>query len=210
MTTDTARNAFLKQLDEARRQPHRLGESEIARMAQEAGLPVQDSLREMRRSTPFHKENNTEVYDALVAFVTRLCGVGKSTRILEYTRIPSLVTAGCAESGASGRLSYIVPNTHVAGSLRILFQGRSASVLNATESLATDAQFDAIVCQPAIGFRATGDDNADGFGGEIVRQLTPFLARGGTLYWVTARGVLFTPHGQKTLIRSPARRTGTR
>ena len=40
MTTDAARNAFLKRLDEARRQPHRIGESEIARMAQEAGLSV--------------------------------------------------------------------------------------------------------------------------------------------------------------------------
>jgi hypothetical protein len=199
MTTDAARNAFLKQLDEARRQPQRIDESEIARMAHEAGLPVQDSLREMRRSTPFNKENNTEVYDALVAFVARLCGVGKSTRILEYARIPSLVTAGFAESGASGHLRYIVPDTHVAESLRILFKGRSASVLNASEDLGTDAQFDAIVCQPAIGYRPTGDDNADGFGGEIVRELTPFLAKGGTLYWVTGRGVLFTPRGQKTL-----------
>ena len=106
MTTDTARKAFLKHLDEARRQPHRLGESEIARMAQKAGLPVQDSLREMRRSTPF-KENNTDVYDAVVAFVTRLCGVGNSTRILEYTCLPSLLTAGYVEGAASGHLRYI-------------------------------------------------------------------------------------------------------
>ena len=60
-------------------------------------------------------------------------------------------------------------------------------------------QFDAIICQPPIGHKPSGAEAADGFGGEVVMQLAPFLAKGGTLYWVTGRGVLFAPRAMKTL-----------
>jgi hypothetical protein len=55
-----------------------------------------------------------------------------------------------------------------------------------------------IVCQPPIGFRPPGRDDVDGFGGEVVRELVPFLADGGTLYWVTGRGVVFNSRAKKT------------
>jgi hypothetical protein len=44
-----------------------------------------------------------------------------------------------------------------------------------------------------------GSKQSDGFGGDVVTQLVPFLAKGGTLYWVTGRGVLFAPRAKKTL-----------
>ena len=42
------------------------------------------------------------------------------------------------------------------------------------------------------------NDNADGFGGEVIRELAPFLAKNGTLCWITTRGALITSAPQKT------------
>jgi hypothetical protein len=135
MTSNAARSNFLKQMHEAQRQPQRVGESEIARMARKAGLPLQESLREMRRSTPFRQADDTDAYDALVAFVTRLCREAKSPRILEYARLLSLLTAACAESGVPA--SCIVPDRHIAEAIEISHQEvREQAIIVPDEELA--------------------------------------------------------------------------
>jgi hypothetical protein len=103
------------------------------------------------------------------------------------------------EAGGGKQVTYVSPNQQIADTLRILFDGKSASIAQNISDIHNGENFDAIVCQPALGHRATDSNQADGFGGEVVFQLAPFLAEGGTLYWITARGVLFTPRGKATL-----------
>src|SRR5262249_16751710 len=59
--------------------------------------------------------------------------------------------------------------------------------------------YELILCQPPIGHKPARDKAADGFGGEVVRGLAPVLTDKGTLYWITARGVLWAPPARKTL-----------
>jgi hypothetical protein len=83
--------------------------------------------------------------------------------------------------------------------LDILFPPNVASVLKSTTELKKDAEFDAIVCTPPLGYKPKEESDADGFGGEVVRRFVPLLASSGSLYWVTGRGALFNSRARETL-----------
>src|SRR5262249_49083860 len=61
------------------------------------------------------------------------------------------------------------------------------------------AGYELIICQPPIGHKLARDNAADGFGGEIVRELAPLLTEKGTLYWITGRGGMGAQPAQKTV-----------
>ena len=188
--------AFWNELNALRDRSTRPTLSEIARLAQIAGVSVSEALLQIRRHSEFRNVGSSDIADALAALMSSMCSSGGPTRVLEYTTMPSLLTASLAES--IGAPSYVVPDTHIAEALAVLFEGKPASVFQMLEDLEAGSEFDSIICQPPIG-RRSSNDNADGFGGESVRQLIPFLAEGGTLYWVTGLGVTFNSRAKNTL-----------
>jgi hypothetical protein len=105
---------------------------------------------------------------------------------------------GLAEHGEGPQLTYISPDPF-AGALQELFKERLTQLIRVIPDVSHGAQFDAIICQPPLGCKPPMVEIADGFGGEVVMQLVPFLAQEETLCWLTGRGVLFTPRAKKTL-----------
>lgn len=93
----------------------------------------------------------------------------------------------------------MVPYDHLAGTLRLVIPVGSARLIQNAAELTEDASFDAIVCVPALGTQPRRENGADGFGGDAVRALAPYLAENGTIFWVTARVILFNASGKRTL-----------
>jgi len=200
MSAEACREAFRDEMRVLRALPTRPDPSEVARIARKAGLSPHEALLEIQRYTEFGRIRTNEVFDAVALFISSICRDQKSKRVLEYTVMPSVLTAGLAETGEVGIVEYVAPNQNIAETLTILFEGKSVSVRQSIQDLDSSLEFDVIVCQPPIGHRPSGDNAADGFGGEVVRQLAPFLAKEGTLYWVTGRGALFNSRPKKTLV----------
>jgi hypothetical protein len=115
--------------------------------------------------------------------------------------MPSLqvLTARLADGHESRKISYIASNDDVAKALRILFDEKVALVFQNTTELENNVVFDAIVCSPPLGRGSQRDGLVPGFGGEVVRQLAPLLAEGGTLYWVAGRDAVFSRLAKNTL-----------
>jgi hypothetical protein len=130
--------------------------------------------------------------------MSSLCRRRSTDLILEYASLPSLLTARIDEADAARRLSVIAPDKQFAETLRILFAGRGPLIFESVANLSLATTYDSMVCVPPLGLRAT-DNTADGFGGEIIRELIPYLSKDGTLYWVTARGVVYNPGAKQTV-----------
>jgi DDE domain len=185
------------------RQGRRPDPSEIARLGLKAGLTPREILLEIQDCLEYRHTRSREISDALALFITWHCEQIKAKRVLEYASTPTLLTLGLTEHGEEPQLTYISPDPF-AGALQELFKERLTQLIRVIPDVSHGAQFDAIICQPSLGYKPSGVEAADGFGGEVLMQLVPFLAQGGTIYWVTGRGVLFTPRAKKTALSHSA------
>lgn len=200
MSTETHRQTFDKAMRNAAAHNRTLGPATIARLAVKAGMNVQETLREIRLPYDYRFKQEIELADALAFFVSSLCKQSNATSILEYASFNTLLTARLDEIDEKLQVTYIAADQNFTETLQVLFDGKkSPSVLRGIPELPSSAEYDAIICLPPLGHRSGGENFADGFGGEVVRELVPSLSEGGTLYWVTGRGVLYTPRGKKTL-----------
>ena len=138
------------------------------------------------------------MFHALGIFLSSLCDKGKVSRILEYTTAPSVLTARFAEQQQNKHFAFVAPCDRAAEVLSVLF-GDEAVIVRSPTQLQGNIAFDAIICAPPIGYRTEGQNAGDGFGGEVVRLLIPYLALHGALYWVTARGAIFNSRVENTL-----------
>jgi hypothetical protein len=199
MSVGTNQQAFYKKMDIARASGVRPAPVEIARFAVEAGLNVRETLREIRAPYDYRFKNEIELADSPALFISLLCEKSNATRILEYSGGGNtLLTASLKERGDKHQLTYISRDQDFVEALQLLFHSNPSLIITGIPELPSDTKYDAIICIPPIGFRPAGDGAADGFGGEVVRELAPSLSDGGTLYWITTRGALFTPRGEKT------------
>jgi hypothetical protein len=198
MEAEARRKTFSHHLETLRRQGRRPDLSEIARLGLKSGLTSREILLEIQDFLEYRHTRSGQIIDALALFIASLCEQSKAKRVLEYASTPSLLTLGLTEHGEGPQLTYISPgpHPHVAGVLQELFRERLTQLIRIIPDISLGAQFDAIICQPPIGRKPSGVEAADGFGGDVVTQLVPFLAKGGTLYWVTGRGVLFAPRAK--------------
>jgi hypothetical protein len=198
MNAEARRKTFPRDMETLRRQGRRPDPSEIARLGLKSGLTPREILLEIQDFLEYRHTRSGEIIDALALFITSYCEQSKAKRVLEYASTSSLLTLGLAEHGEGPQLTYISPDPF-AGALQELFKERLTQLIQVIPDVSHGAQFDAIICQPPLGYKPSGVEAADGFGGEVVMQLVPFLAKGGTIHWVTGRGVLFTPRAKKTL-----------
>lgn len=198
MTKEASRKAFFTEIDKLRRGPKLIEPSQIAQVAREIGLPPHEALAHIQAYAGPGQQKSGETFDALSLFISSLCRQVGANQILEYATAPSLLTARLADGQLTASFTYISPYEHVTKPLQILFPANVASVLKGPTEIKKDAAFEAIVCTPALGYKPKEESAADGFGGEVVRQLSPFLAEGGRLYWFTGRGALFATRAKAT------------
>jgi len=199
MSAEALQQAFFREMDKLRRGPKRIEPLDLAEVTRKVGLPPHEAVLQIRKCTPLGPQGSGDMFDALAMFLCHLCEHGNVSRALEYTTVPSVLTARLAERNKVKSLSYVAPYEHVAEVLRVLFGATAVSIVRGTTELKKHAGFDVIICAPPLGHRPEGQSHADGFGGELVRQLVALLATGGTLYWVTGRGAVFNTRAKQTL-----------
>jgi len=199
MSAGAQQEAFFREMDKLRRGPKRIEPLEIVDLARKVGLPPHETVLRLQEYAGYGRQRSNEMFDALSIFLCTLCKQARTNRVLEYTTVPSVLTARLAEGRDVTNLTYVAPNEDGAKVLHILFPEEVALVVRSTTELEKDAVFDGVVCAPAIGHQPQMERGIDGFGGEVVRQLVPLLANGGTLYWVTGREAVFNTRAKKTL-----------
>lgn len=195
MSAEARLQEFHREMDDRRARGLISTAAEIARIAMRTKLSLPEALLQIQLNTEFRRSQFNDLVDGTTSLIGTLCGAGGTNRVLEYFSMPALLTATLAEAGAP--ISYILPYRGIFEPINILLEGKSASLFQNIKDLDPKSKFDAIVCQPPLNQRSSSD-LADGYGGEIVRDLLPILADKGTLYWFTARGVLHDPRAQKT------------
>jgi hypothetical protein len=198
MTAEARMERFFREMNARRGEAKRLEPAEIARLALDSGLTLREALLQIQGYFG-HRQMPGEPGESLAAFISVLCAKARARHVLEYVSIAPLLTTEDVGDVTERHRTFVVPNTQVADVLRIAVDPETSSIVHTVSEIPEASRFDAIVCQPPIGLRPSGDKTADGFGGEVVRALAPLLAERGTLYWVTGRGVFWTPRAQKTL-----------
>ena len=198
MKKDSIRDAFEIEIRRRQHKSMPIHGLEIARVSRKVGLPTRDALFEMRRNERISAETGVDAHDSLALFVNELCKLKNPVRIAEFLCTPAPLTIDFLESGLSKNLDLVVPNRDLAESLSVLFDGTPVSILYSIEDLDPNTRFELIVCQPPFGQHSRTDES-DGFGGEVIRRFAPFVATGGSLFWVTGRGVTQAKRSQKTL-----------
>ena len=196
MSVDARRLAFYQEMDKLRGQARSPDPIEIVRLALKTGFKGREALRELSRLDPNRITSQQDI-DLLPTFISALCEKSKSGSVLEYSCTTSLLTTYLPEQANTQQVTFATPDPEVAETLRALVEPSSSTVALGLPALAGSARWDLIVCQPPMGRKPAGD-SADGFGGEVVRELATRLAQQGTLYWVTGRGVLYGQRARNT------------
>lgn len=184
----------MKNLRDQARRPE---PTEILRLALKSGLTKHEALIELRKQDRHYPAAGEG--DLLPIFFAALTAQADAGPILEYASSPFLQTSHLIDESRMQQLTLATPYAPLAELLQMLVEGTSSLAVQGISNLPRDSRWKMIICQPPIGHRASGDKTADGFGGEVVRELAPLLADGGTLYWVTGRGVLWQRRAKKTL-----------
>jgi len=199
MNSDAARSDFLKKMDELRGGPKRPEPVEILQLALDAGLGRSEALTQVRRHGAFGYQGQAEESAILSAFFSAVCAKPNAGPVLEYASEPFFLTISLLEAPDPPRLTFVTPIRPLERLVQALTEGTSASVADDISRLSATSRSQTIVCQPPLGRRGPEDDATDGFGGEVVTELAPLLAKGGTLHWITSRGVLSAPSAARTL-----------
>lgn len=75
----------------------RIEPSDIALVARNVGYPPHEALLQIQDYAGYGQPRSSEVFNALTIFISSLCNQSKAQRVLEYTAVPSLLTARLAE-----------------------------------------------------------------------------------------------------------------
>jgi hypothetical protein len=198
MRAETPEQVLEKELDKLRSASRRIEPLDIARAARRAGLLPHEAVSRIQEYWQHGRPRGGELFDGLAIFLSALGESRNTKHIVEFTDGPFVYSARLVEGKRGKAIVCVAPNEHSAEVLRTVFEGATVSIVTSMAEVEKRAGFDAIICAPRLGQPLQRENSADGFGGEIVRQLVPFLAKGGTIYWVTGRGALFTPRARKT------------
>lgn len=98
VSSDPPVHSFWNELDTLRERSNRPALSEIALLAQKAGLSVSEALFQIRRLSEFRNMGSDDIADALAILISSICSSGGPIKVLEYTAIPSLLTVSLSES----------------------------------------------------------------------------------------------------------------
>jgi hypothetical protein len=199
MNADAAKKTFFKEMDKLRADPKRPEPVDILQLALDTGLDRSEALTQVWRHGAFGFRSPKEESAILPAFFSALCVQTNASPVLEYASEPFLLTLSLLDEPDPPELTFVTPSRPLQRLVRALTEGTSASVAADVSQLSGKSHWQTIVCQPPLGHRAPADSATDGFGGEVVSELAPVIAEGGTLYWITSRGVLSAQRPARTL-----------
>lgn len=199
MSKENALEDFFRKKDDALRRGRWPDPDEIAQWAREAGLSPREALLQIQIQHAHLRPRLLD--DAPGAFVSATCRIRSCSRVLEYSLGVSLLSARLFNEGGGPKLTYVSGEASCRRALSIIFDSKSVSVVPSVADIPTGNKFDAVIVQPPLGHRVAENDRADGFGGEVVDQIAVHLSNEGTLFWLTARGLLTTPRGKTTISR---------
>jgi len=177
--------------------PRRVEPLDIAEVARKAGLLPHEAALRIQEYSQHGRLRVGDLLDGLAILLSTLAGQGSVKRLCEFTALPYVYSARLGERNDK-EFVCVTPYEQNAEVVRALFDGTTVSVVTNAADVERKSGFDVIICVPPLGQRAQRETGADGFGGDVVRQLVPLLAKGGALYFVTGRGAVFTPRAQKT------------
>ncbi len=166
---------------------------DVARLAKKTGHSKQEAMKLVALHSEIFRMRGTEAFDVVTSFAEAVIKTTEPMSALEYTSSQTSMLLNASDQ--TGVLLF-VPNSDYAKALDIIAD-KEVSV-NSVEQIEQKREFDLVYCSPPIGIRGQGTE-ADGFGGEIVRSLAPFVSREGHLIWATAQGVLFSAKAKKSL-----------
>jgi len=170
--------------------------ADVAAIVGTSGLCASEALRVAGEFVGGGLRQSTEIAAALEGFVATFCSANHRTRFLEYACSPCVLTASLLERNDASKDRIVVPNVELAEFLNLFL--RDGAIARAVDEVGSQDLFDVVVCQTPLGYRSR-EKNADGFGGEIIRTIAPFVSISGRLIWVTARGVLSATSAKNTL-----------
>jgi hypothetical protein len=139
------------------------------------------------------KQDGLAPLQALISHLMEPVG----SRVFEFTTSDEWLSL--ASSGAAAnQLTLMSPLAEMADVLRIAAPGANIKTgwPTAESAVGELTEFDLVICAPPIGMPTKGE--ADGFGGEIFRQMIGRTAKDGRALWLTSRGVHFAPRAQRT------------
>jgi hypothetical protein len=198
MSQDARRKALWNAIEKMRQAGRRLEPLELAQLGITAGLTPSEIMEEIQDYQDPRIYPRLYNVDIAVRFIGVACERSKSKEILEYSTRAHFLSLDLLNSRKRREVTYVCPVPNISDVLRTILIDGATKVYRAIAALPAGAVYDAIICQPPIG-SAAGGERRDHFGGEVVSQLASLLTKDGTLYWVTGRGVLFTPRAKETL-----------
>lgn len=170
---------------------------DIASAAAETALPVLTTLEALEKFSPLGRWSKMrESYAFTSEFISSLRGDAARGKVLEYANTPRILSAALFEQRGAAAGKMVVADGALAEAIDMLFEGDV--VISSEEGLQPSEAFACIICQPPLG-RRTKARNADGFGGEVVTELSSHLQDGGRLFWLTGRGAMFSSLSRKTI-----------
>lgn len=109
MSSEALQQAFFRETDKLRRGPKGVEPLDMAEVARKVGLPPHEAVLQIQKYAPYGRQGSGEMFDALATFLCFLCDQAKVSRVLEYTTVPSVLTARLAERNKVKNLSYLTP-----------------------------------------------------------------------------------------------------
>lgn len=188
---------FRKKLDRLRQVGKAPSYLDIASAAAETGLPVTATLQALEGFSPLGRWSKMrESYEFTSEFIFSLCGGAARAKVLEYASTPRILSASLFEQRGAVAGKLLVADGSLAEAIGVIFE--DDVVVSSEEDIQPSETFEYVICQPPLG-RRTKARNADGFGGEVVTELSSHLQDGGRLFWLTGRGAMFSSLSRKTI-----------
>lgn len=167
----------------------------IARLALDAWHKPSEVLRHFASSWGWVK-HGPDRNPTLELVVTELCRVQAPRSILELAQQLDYLVVRFCEGGPDPKLSLVTDDKRVVDFLATIFRIHDVQVFQGVVPAA--AKYDAVICAPPLGDRTKTVANSDGYGGDRLVPISRHLASGGTLCWITARGVLWSTAAKST------------
>ena len=184
-------------MDALRSRPEVVQPPQVAVLALESGLSRIEALRHAQSASHFGRPQNAEAFNAVTAFVAAICAQVSRPVVLEYTDLLSFLTERLV-GNAEQPVTVVSRKIAVTEIVDLVFgEGHSVPSIH---TLDPSRSYDCVICQPPFGHRSK-EPNADGFGGEIVIALAPFVSDKGRFFWLSSRGVLFAQAARATFAK---------
>lgn len=178
---------FARKLESIRRRQGKLRPVRIAELAEQAGLSKTNILAQISRAPYLPRVRSRDRNDTISRFIGSMCMYrrGSIRKILEYTGTMQLFSAHLINSNIATRISIIASDAEFFESLAYVFRDRDCVTIADSENLLAKTQADIAIVHSPLGLKRSSDEYSDGFGGEAVRKVLPYIHENGTIYWLT-------------------------